>query len=527
MNLIIHELRIEGFKGSGKQSWTFGQRVRITGENYTGKTSIAEAIVYGLTGLNLDGSPRTDGLIPLGAKKALVQVGFFGVDGQVHTVQRKRDDGKGNKIALDGAKASQTQVDRILGLSEAFLACFWPASLGAMKDTDARNFFLKIVRPPTWDQVLAELTEPERQMLAPYKSRMSIEEVQEEIRHDLREIEDETKRNEGARQAYQDTLRQKAPEAIDTTAMEADLSSLQEELAKLNVAPRIIDTEPFTQQLKACKLKYEALEAQIPTYTIEPGTQCPTCKQPVTAEHVAAVKAEIEQIAAGIREQQKAVLAEGARAKAEREVAQAENQRIQHEYFTTGHDHRVEVTNRIQELKMSIQDANRQNAQRNQIIEAAERARVKLAELEAGNKQDAVTGKRLQAELDATKQFVTKRAELIAEDLNKGLNRASIQLFDIVKTTGELKPVFRMLYDKKPFGVLSTSERVRLGLEIAGLVKRLTGIEYPTFIDCAESITHFDAPPGQLFVARVVEGQELTVTNEGGIEDEQPTAASA
>src|SRR5690606_13457123 len=107
---------------------------------------------------------------------------------------------------------------------------------------------------------------------------------------------------------------------------------------------------------------------------------------------------------------------------------------------------------------------------------------------------------------------------LQVRQLEEHLNRVSIQLHELVKTTGELKPVFRLQYDGKPYAVLSTSERIRAGLEIASLINKLTGVDFPVFVDCAESVTHFDRPAAsQLFVSRVVKGEPLSVRVAEGV----------
>jgi len=74
----------------------------------------------------------------------------------------------------------------------------------------------------------------------------------------------------------------------------------------------------------------------------------------------------------------------------------------------------------------------------------------------------------------------------------------------VVKTTGEIKDTFKFTYDGKDYRWLSTSERIKAGLEVAMLLKRLTGLIYPTFIDNAESInTSFVQPEGQKIFAFV------------------------
>ena len=96
--------------------------------------------------------------------------------------------------------------------------------------------------------------------------------------------------------------------------------------------------------------------------------------------------------------------------------------------------------------------------------------------------------------------YAAKRAELTLQSIE--MNRASIKLFDVVKSTGEVKNVFRFTYDGKDYRWLSTSEKIKAGLEVSSLLERLTGLVYPKYIDNAECITtKFDPINGQVILA--------------------------
>ena len=44
------------------------------------------------------------------------------------------------------------------------------------------------------------------------------------------------------------------------------------------------------------------------------------------------------------------------------------------------------------------------------------------------------------------------------------MKQASIKLFEVVKSTGELKGTFKFAYDGKDYRWLSTSERIKAGV---------------------------------------------------------------
>ena len=107
--------------------------------------------------------------------------------------------------------------------------------------------------------------------------------------------------------------------------------------------------------------------------------------------------------------------------------------------------------------------------------------------------------------------YMSKRAELTFSKL--ALNRVKISLYDVVKTTGELKDVFRFTYNGRRYDRLSLSEKIRAGAEVSELVKRLTGRNYPVFFDNMESVDDLSnvRPTGQLILAKCVRNAALSV----------------
>ena len=107
--------------------------------------------------------------------------------------------------------------------------------------------------------------------------------------------------------------------------------------------------------------------------------------------------------------------------------------------------------------------------------------------------------------------YMSKRAELTFSKL--ALNRVKISLYDVVKTTGELKDVFRFTYNGRRYDRLSLSEKIRAGAEVSELVKRLTGRNYPVFFDNMESVDDLSniRPTSQMILAKCVHNAELSV----------------
>jgi len=110
----------------------------------------------------------------------------------------------------------------------------------------------------------------------------------------------------------------------------------------------------------------------------------------------------------------------------------------------------------------------------------------------------------------AALDYLGARNELTFQNLP--LSKVGFSLYDILKTTGEVKNAFRFTYDGRDYRKLSHSEKIFAGMEVSELIKALTGRNYPVFVDDSESVvTLANRPSGQVLLSRVVGGAPLTV----------------
>lgn len=165
----------------------------------------------------------------------------------------------------------------------------------------------------------------------------------------------------------------------------------------------------------------------------------------------------------------------------------------------------------FEELKL----ARKENAELSAQIEVL--SKQVLASPEAAEKQEQEIDS-MQADIQKKREilsalgfYISKRVEINFSRLK--MNRVAISLYDVVKTTGEVKDAFRFTYEDRGYLCLSHSEKIRAGLEVAEMIKRLLGVTYPTFIDDVESVPVIDnvRPSGQVFVAKVIKGSALQV----------------
>lgn len=67
------------------------------------------------------------------------------------------------------------------------------------------------------------------------------------------------------------------------------------------------------------------------------------------------------------------------------------------------------------------------------------------------------------AALSALAAYIAKRVEISLSQLQ--MNRVAISLYEVEKTTSEIRDVFKVTYEDRPYICLSGSERIRAGLE--------------------------------------------------------------
>lgn len=513
MEVIFEALEVNNFRGfSGHLAFKFGPRVLITGDNGVGKSSIAEAIVYALYGVDIQGSNKhLESLVGKAGKDMQVTL-TLRVDAARHVVSRGRKGSKGY-LALNGVPATQDSVERLVGPQAYFLAAFLPGTVLRMPDKAARDFFMSLVAPVEPATVLNEIG-PWAEYLLPsllgnpdaYASQVRTENKQAE--HDLAYLS-------GKRDTLSKMLSEPVPEAVPLEDLERAVEEATEALearrrgdadpeAK-DMARRMVDLQA---RLVFLQNRYQELQKQLTKVNIKEGDTCPITAQPFPASCIEAAVRIAESRNLSLQAEMDQVAGEGRKVRAELEAARTEQLFRQAASYP-------EEEKALAEAKKRLAEAVAQNAQRERILQQREQALAGIAECKEKEGRLRETIFRNNETLKGIARYQAKSAEIQAEQITRHFRRASLQLWEVTKTTGELRETFDLLYDGKPLRMLCYSDTIRLGLEVTQAIKNLLGVTWPTFLDNAESITSMDEPAGQVFIARVVEGEPLTVTVEG------------
>ena len=600
----ISSLKVSGFKCFAEErSFSFGPMNAIFGHNAQGKSTIADAISYAITGVSFFGSNRMDRLRAPG-KNISVELQIVDGEGQPHCLIRNRV-GDNTDVFWDGQPIAAKDLNTVFAERDLFLAVFNPLYLIEVLGNKGRDLFERYMPEVPHEKVMEQLSEHNQSILAqnPF---LSPEALVKQTRESIRELESTLTYCQG----QQDLLRSQREqsgvlladrqkelqdcrvriqelESIRTTGFDgsdlkerlADLYSLHEEYVREQASlPQTDDLDAKFRDLTQKRAKREAdvyhsqyaqaladTQKQINELGMElarhrhilaglqPGIRCPMCYQTVTQETLPALKDEFEATIRRICAQGKELsgqldelhgLDEKARevfeafraqdiAMCNLELADIELRRQQAVDAVRAENARrqqkiSEIRAEIQNIELDLETGRLSSEEMVELECFKERAKALEAEIEVLTEQQGssmgadvapgISAEEINAEIVKKNELLTALSSYIAERVRQrfdhlDLNRVSISLYEVSKTTGEVRDVFKFNYEDRPYVILSLSEKIKAGLEVSELLKKIAGINYPVFIDNGESVPVIDnvRPSGQTFISQVVKNEQLRV----------------
>ena len=312
---------------------------------------------------------------------------------------------------------------------------------------------------------------------------------------------------------------------------------------KLAAAKERVYVSKFTQPLAETQAEYKSLSKQYSDLAerikkLKIGDSCPTCMMRVTESNLNEFRAHLTAECNRIGEMGRGVVARG------KELAELDRKAKDiFEQFKS--EDIAKFTAELEELKTKSEsiDPAEIKAQLLQLDELQKYGNLneeefsQLHDLEATligitaqieAVEASADGERLKAVLtekdvlqeqilknknivSALTEYIFKRIELATAQLS--MPNVKLRLFGIVRSTGEIKNVFKFDYKGREYTTLSLSEKTLAGIEISAMMRKITGKDYPICIDNTESIAAFNDVdmPSQVMLLRVVKGQPLTV----------------
>mgnify|MGYP001061510652 FL=1 len=590
----IERFQITGMTISGFKCYQvptildFGPQTAITGGNGLGKTSIADAIAFAVTGQPFFGERGIDKLHNEVQPEVSVSLRFLDETGAPHELTRTRHKNR-MSIHYDRYEIRQLDLTDMFGERDVFLSIFNPLYFIEELGDEGKNLLEMYLPMISHETVMGQLSDGVRaalegvEILSPDSflkiKREEVRKLEERmiylqgqkdqavtqaeaqrqsaaaLTERYSQLDSELKALEGKRFAGLDRARMEsdlvalsaryneAAQGSSTAQIDADILALSQKQAQR----RAQQYQPkFTQEIAQANARVQELGKQYQRENqilkaFVPGISCPTCRRPVTEENLpevqGAIQAAINNIVANGRSQriQAAQLQEQeAKNQAVFDQFQAEDIiKMQDEIdaLTKQRDKLTEdrqmddLRGEIQRLFASLEYGNLSQQEYDRLLACQEELRQCSAELEAIEKHQSPEQPDFDAQIAQAQQEVKSlkalisnvviyarvRAELTFKALK--MNRVEISLYDVVKSTGEQKAAFKFTYNGRRYDRLSLSEKIRAGMEVSELVKRLTGRNYPVFVDNMESVDDLAnvRPTGQVIMAKCVHGAGLDV----------------
>ena len=588
----ITSMNISGFKSYEEPTeFIFGNPTVITGGNGRGKTSIADAIAFAVTGLPFFGERGIDRLHNENNPDATVQMCFVDEAGVAHELTRVRRKNR-MTITYDGYEIRQLDLADLFGERDVFLSILNPLYFIEELGENGKNLLERYLPLIPQETILAQLPEPvweslkDEEILSPdaylKRRREEIRGLEERITYlggqkDLaaaqgqqhEKMQAELAENLAALRAEIAALEEKQFDGLDPVKTQerlVELSHRYEEIARdergdtmqkqkelHTLREKIIRRQAeqyqskFTEPLAEITSKVNDLgtryRREMSAYkAFHAGMDCPTCHRRVTEETLpevqTALKEAISQLwAAGteLKGQLTELQEMDKKAKETFETFQADDlrkweaeaaeleQRCKEQ--TGGTQDGEQMRSEIQSLTADLEYGNLTQAEYDRLGECREQYREVEAKISALNAMAAEEMPDFDREIREAQEtiggikrtmtnviaYISKRAELTFSQLK--MNRVEISLYDVVKSTGEAKDTFKFTYSGRRYDRLSLSEKVRAGMEVSELVKRLTGRNYPVFVDNMESVDDLAnvRPTGQVIMAKCVSNAPLQV----------------
>lgn len=589
----ITSLMLSGFKSYEEPTeLVFGNPTVITGGNGRGKSSIADAIAFAVTGCPFFGERGIDRLHNENNPDVAIRMCFVDETGTLHELNRTRRKNR-MTITYDGYEIRQLDLADLFGERDVFLSIFNPLYFIEELGEDGKKLLERYLPTIPHETVLSQLSEPVREHLK-NETILSPEGSLKRCREEIRGLEERitylrgqkdlaASQGESHEQAEQeltlqaDTLRKEIAELEQRQFSGMDVSDMQERLVELSgryeeaARDERTDTSKLREQLQTLREKIarregeqyqskftEALaeasarvkdlgvryQRESAAYkAFHAGMECPACHRSVTEQSLPEVQAALKKVlselyAAGSEQRAQLIelqemdkkaadtfaqfkeddlgkwAAEAAemeqRCASLAEQASAETERLRAEIQTLTAD--LEYGNLSQseyDHLGTCREELRQSEAKIAALQTMTAAQLPDFDREIAQANSSIAEiKRKMANVIA---YISKRAELTFSQLK--MNRVEISLYDVVKSTGEVKDTFKFQYGGRRYDRLSLSEKIRAGMEVSELMKRLTGRNYPVFVDNMESVDDLAnvRPTGQIIMAKCVSGAALQV----------------
>ena len=255
-SLQIEHLTVTGFGCfAGEHTWTFGRMTTITGHNYQGKSTIADAVAYALTGAPFFGGRDLDRLQNEDSPFMRVELTVRTDDGKTHEIRRARQGGK-TALSVNGTTTTQERFAERFGSRDLILSLLNPLYFAEVLGGDGRTLVEQYLPSVPHEAVMEKLSEHMRGILG--DDRLEMPEVYlKEKRHELKELEKDRLVLDGQ---MQQTENQRAKLQQELTEKKALLAHAAAALAPLENKQKAQDFTALDAEIARLSAQYDAVQ---------------------------------------------------------------------------------------------------------------------------------------------------------------------------------------------------------------------------------------------------------------------------
>lgn len=571
MLMKLNSVRMAGFKVHVQpKEIVFDGNTKIYAENGKGKTTVGDAVAWCFLGTDINGTENVSNKLINNLSNDMEVAVEFEHEGKEHSLVRMKKGAK-TTIILDHTVSDQLEIMNFIKHKELFLSIFNPMYFSALAPKLQKELLQKYLGEISVDVVLESMgSEGSKLVKDGFRDAKTYITRKRNRLQDLNDREnflkgfisakagvssippaktfsDERYNEYLALQADLEELEQKPMFLHDITqqleqkdAIQKQLYELENFYNNLKNKPLVLEEEKLLDSKKKRKAtlleRHKMLKQNLAA--IE-KISCPNCSTEfeMQPEYTAKLTEELNQVLTEgkqITEEIKKLESDIGEKKAfhfqqldeeleamsqQIEVTKSELQTLNiaqleganNLYRNELMSKKADIQTKLNQILTEKQQVDADNAQREALINQA-----KSIETELENAQKELDGidferATIKNQIDLANKFNSKRLQMQSTHISQYLDKVSIQFQKIIKSTGEVKDDFKIQYEEKDFNLLSTSERIKAGLEIAKLLASFSDQVFPIFVDNAESITHIPPMDTQIIAAYVKEGQELTV----------------
>lgn len=558
----IMAVSLENFKGQkDRQTVEFETQgvTVIEGVNYSGKTTLLDAITWCLFGKTLEGDTRFD-ITPNDRPDAVPEVELkLIVDDVQHTLLRKSVKGKADCYIDEVPKPVKTfeaWVNANVLPIERFKMFSNPLHFASLNWKDQRQIFTSFFEKPQKEQIITALAESDKELSEIFLNqleKLSSADIAIKAKNDIYHLErhqnmdqavanDLTDKINAADNTPVDKLKeecemlqqrrkgfadQQTKEAEERTKYHTCVHNVQRLEYDISNEKRKLERE-CEERLNQAKRKVQdckrELESQINEWNkvLAAGYSdtCPVCKQTLPVE-------DAEQNKKLFEKNKAKVTADGNKAKKELDAATTELKEIEAKEPLTS-VRVIELQNELKEAKKAVENLPQLKAPVGQeefskiqermdeisfAVAAYDRLQADIKQRDGLVEDIKARGVKLEAAqrlVKDAKLWDAYESKVTVDQVNKRFENAHVELFEQQKN-GVIKDTFKLYWKGTSYQGTSSTEKVLIGFEINAFLKEALQISSPTLIDNFErySSIGLDELPVQSIVTVVTSDKEL------------------